>query len=212
MAAYSLVYDAKQTDQNSVPADKIDFAALESFRSDEDADHAFFLAHSYAGESDSDSRLIEKFNTTDYKKITLLKIEHLDRLVRLHYRYGVTLTELREIFAQSRTVIDVNSALGTLKDQLEEHEIPLKIVLDGLEEAKSDRLAVPNYNVVRAKNDSLMAFEPERLGASLKGVEMVLEKRWLEVDEDSGQVIMHQSSDEIIKALKDKMTDLDLLD
>lgn len=211
LAAYSLVYDAKQTDQNSVSADKIDFAGLESFRSDEDADYAFFIAHSYAGELDSDSRLIEKFNTTDYTKITLLKIEHLDRLVRLHYRYGVTLTELRKIFAQSRTVIDVDDALITLRDRLEKHEIPLKTLLDGLEEAKSDRLAVPNYNVVRAKNDSLMAFEPERLGASLKGVESILEKRWIEVDENSGQVIMHQSSDEIIKALKDKMTDLDLL-
>ena len=212
MAAYWLVYDAKQTGQNSVPADKIDFAALESFRCDENADYGFFIAHSYAGELDPQSRLIEKFNSIDNKRITLLKVEHLDRLVRLHYCYGVTLTELHKIFARARTVTDVNNELSTLRNRLEEHKIPLNTLLDGLEKVKSDRLAVPNYNVVRAMNDSLMAFEPERLGASLKGVESILEKRWIEVDENSGRVIMHQSSDEIIKALKDRMIDLELLD
>lgn len=142
----------------------------------------------------------------------MLKIEHLDRLVRLHYRHGLTLTELCKIFAQSRTVIDVNNSLSALKNRLDQHEIPLRKLLDGLEELKSDRLAVPNYNVARTKNDPLMSFAPERLGASLRGLASILDKRWLEVDEYSGHVIMHKAPHDIIETLNARMTELALLD
>ena len=212
IADYRLVYDAKQTDQHSVPADKIDFAALESFRSEENANYGFFIAHAYAGEADPESRLHEKFNSLSKKRITLLKVEHLDQLVRLHYRYGVTLTELRKVFEKARTVPDVDDALENLKQRLEENRIPLGSLLEGLEDQKKDLLAVPDYKVVRVKNDSLMAFEPERLAASLKGVESILGQRWIEVDDTSGHVIMHQSSDEILKALRNRMNDLNLAD
>lgn len=212
IADYRLVYDAKQTDQNSVPADKIDFAALESFRSEENADYGFFIAHAYAGEADPRSRLHEKFNSLPNERITLLKIAHLDQLVRLHYRYGITLTELRKIFEQARTVTEVDGSLNVLREHLEGNNVPLKDLLEGLEAEKSDHLAVPNYHAVRTKSAALRAFEPERLGALLKGVESVLEKRWIEVDDNNGHVILHQSSNEIIKAFKASMMDLDLLD
>lgn len=212
MADYRLVYGAKQSNGSAVMADKIDLAALDSFRSVENADYGFFIAHAYAGELDPESTLNRRLNSMEPWKITLLKIEHLDQLVRLHYRYGVTLAALRTIFKRARTVTDVDSSLNALRKELEQHEIPLQTLLDGLEEVKRDLLAVPNYRVVRSKNDSLKVFEPDQLGASLKRVERILGKRWLEVDEKRGEVILYQSSDQTIEALKDKMTDLELVE
>lgn len=212
MADYRLVYDAKQSNRSAVAADKIDLAALDSFRSAENADYGFFVARAYDGELNPESTLNRKLYSMDQGRITLLKIEHLDQLVRLHYRYGVTLAALRMIFKRARTVIDVDSSLNALRTELEQHEIPLRTLLDGLEEVKRDLLAAPNYRVVRSKNDSLKIFEPDQLGASLKRVESILGKRWLEVDEMRGEVIMYQSSDETIEALKDKMTSLELVD
>ena len=212
MADYRLVYDAKQSNRSAVAADKIDLAALDSFRSAENADYEFFVARAYDGELNPESTLNRKLYSMDQGRITLLKIEYLDELVRLHYRYGVTLAALRMIFKRARTVMDVDSSLNALRTDLEQHEIPLRTLLDGLEEGKRDLLAAPNYRVVRARNDSLKVFEPDQLGASLKRVESILGNRWLEVDEMRGEVIMYQSPDETIEALKDKMTCLELVD
>lgn len=206
-----LVYGARHTDQHSIPANKIDFVALESFRSEESADYGFFIAHTYEGESDPSSNLNNDFHSPGNERITLLKVEHLNQIVRLHYRYGITLAELSKIFAQARTVMDVDNALNSLKKRFEEHNLPLRTLLEGLEEEKSDHLAVPNYHVVRSKNTALRAFEPERLGALLKGVESIVEKGWLEVDDYNGQVIMHQSPDKIIETFEAAMVELGLL-
>lgn len=206
-----LVYGARHTGQHPVPANKIDFVALESFRSEESADYGFFIAHKYEGESDPSSKLNNRFNSPGNERITLFKVEHLNQIVRLHYRYGITLAELSKIFAQARTVIDVDNALNSLKKRFEEHDLPLRTLLEGLEEEKSDHLAVPNYRVVRSKNTALRAFEPERLGALLKGVESIVEKRWIEVDDYNGQVIMHQSPDKIIETFEAAMVELGLL-
>ena len=54
---FSVVYDAKQTDRPSVPADKIDLASLEAFRQSESAAYGFFLASRYAAEEDPNGKL-----------------------------------------------------------------------------------------------------------------------------------------------------------
>ena len=210
-ADYRLVYDAKQTNQFAVPADKIDLVALENFRLAEKADYGFFIANSYAAESDPNSTLNMKIKSSGYKKITLLKLVHLEKVVRLHYRYGVTLTELRKVFEGAQTVPEVDSALLALDNRLQKHQIPLGTLFKGLEELKSDLRAIPDYKVVRFNNASLREFEPERLAAALKGVQRILGQRWLKV-EDDGSVTMHQSSDEILKALKNRLASLDLSD
>lgn len=43
--------------------------------------------------------------------MTLLKIEHLQRHVKLHYRYGVTLTRLRSLVETAHTAPEVNGWL-----------------------------------------------------------------------------------------------------
>ena len=199
LSDYSLVYDAKQSNQPSVGADKIDLASLETFRKQAPADFGFFIATAYAAEADDAGALNQRILADDaYQHLTLLKVEHLRRLVWLHYRHGVTLTELRSLFETARTTSQVNAWIDSLEETLQQSEIPISELLHGLEREKSDPKATPNVNVVRKTNQAFLEFEPERLAARLKAVENIIGDRWIEVDEDSGKVIMHQRADQIL--------------
>ena len=207
-ANYSVVYDAKQTNQPSVSADKVNFDSLEGFRRQERADFGFFIAAAYDAEEDPDGALNERIMQGG-KKLTLLKVEHLRRLVWLHYRQGITLTELRTLFEKARTVPQVNAWIDDLEKVLDEQEeVPLRVLLDGLEQEKKDDKATPNVHAVRAKYPSLQRFEPERLIARLKAAESIIGRRWIKVNEDSCDVIMDQKAEQIVSALERNIADL----
>ena len=208
LANYSLVYDSKQTNQPSVPANKIDVGSLDAFRDHEKADFGFFIAETYADEEKPDSTVNRKIASASGKRLTLLKLEHLQRLVWLHYRHGVTLTELRSLFDVARTVSQANEWIDKLQANLGQDQVPLRILLEGLEKEKRDPKATPNVIAVRAKNALLQQFEPERLIARLEAVETIIGQRWLEVDHNSGDVIMHQTADQIIAKLDQNINDL----
>lgn len=201
-ANFSVVYDAKQTNHPSVPADKLDFASLEDFRTQEHADYGFFIANAYAAEMAPDGALNRRISQVG-ESLTLLKVEHLQRLVWLHYHQGITLTVLRTLFERARTVPDVNSWIDDLKKTLDEQgEVPVRVLLEGLErERKDDNKAIPNIVAVRAKLQLLQQFEPERLIARLKAAENIIGNRWIEVD-DSGEVIMHHTAEQILSELE----------
>lgn len=198
LADYRLIYDAKQTNHPSVSADKIDLASLEEFRKQEHADFGFFIATAYAAETDREGALNRRIGSESSRCLTLLKIEHLRRLVRLHYQHGVTLTELRTLFEKAHIVPEVNNWIDSLENTLEKDKIPLSDLLHGLEYEKSDPKATPSIIAVRAKHRKLQGFEPERLIARLKAVENIIGSRWIEVEEDSGKVFMHQTADQIL--------------
>ena len=199
LADYKVVYDAKQTREPAVPAGKIDFASLEDFRRTEQADFGFFVATAYASEMEPDGALNRRIKGMTSCRPTLLKIEHLRRLVWLHYKFGVTLTELRSLFEEAHTVPEVNDWIEERERVLREQgAVPLRMLLEGLESEKSDRKAVPNVNVVRSKHPELKKFEPERLIARLKAVETILDRRWIDVDTTSYNVIMHHTADQLL--------------
>ena len=197
LADYRLIYDAKQTSHPSVSADKIDLASLEEFRKQEHADFGFFIATAYAAETERDGALNRRVDSEKSRCLTLLKIEHLRRLVRLHYQHGVTLTELRKLFENAHIVPEVDDWIASLESTLEQGTVPLSDLLHGLEKEKSDPKAVPSVIAVRAKHRELQDFEPERLIARLRAVENIIGFRWIEV-EDSGNVFMHQTADQIL--------------
>ena len=197
LADYRLIYDAKQTNHPSVSADKIDLAGLEEFRKQEHADFGFFIATAYAAETDREGALNRRIDSEKSRRLTLLKIEHLRRLVRLHYQHGVTLTELRKLFENAHIVSEVDDWIASLESTLEQGTVPLSDLLHGLEKEKSDPKAVPSVIAVRAKHRELQDFEPERLIARLRAVENIIGFRWIEV-EDSGNVFMHQTADQIL--------------
>ena len=204
-ADYKLVYDAKQTNQPSVPADKVIHSSLEGFRREWNADYGFFIAERYEGEAEPTSKVNQPFETQDnhFEKLTLLKISHLEQLAKLHYKHGVTLTELRSLFENCCTVREVDEWLLSLEYRLTAcGEIPLRILLNGLEEDKEDPHAKPNIAVVRSRNNGLKQFEPERLRARLKAMESIVGTRWIEIDLDSYEVVMHHNAREILRELE----------
>lgn len=200
-ANFSVVYDAKQTNHPSVPAGRVDVASLEVFRKQEGADFGFFIAAAYDAEEALNGALNRKIMQRG-NMLTLLKIGHLRRLVWLHYHHGITLTSLRTLFETARTVPQVSDWIDDLaKNLAEQGDIPLRVLLDGLEQAKKDVKATPNIHAVRAKYRPLEQFEPERLIARLKAVENIIGNRWIEVDDDSGEVIMHHTAEQILSEL-----------
>lgn len=203
LADYKLVYDAKQTNQPSVPADKIDIASLEDFRKQNGADFGFFVATAYAAEEDTDGALNRRINSETGRHLTLFKIEHLRRLVWLHFEHGITLTELRSLFKNAHTVPEVNDWIKSLEHRLvQQGEIPIRVLLEGLEDEKKDPKATPNIDAVRAKLSSLLNFEPERLAARLQAVERIVGSRWIEVGTLSRNVLLHQTAKQLLAALE----------
>ena len=212
LADYKLVYDAKQTNQPSVPADKVDLSSLENFRKQERADFGFFIATGYAGEAKPDSTVNQKMDLETGHYLTLLKVDHLRRLVWLHYQHGVTLTELRSLFENAHTVPQVDDQLDLLEKKLKEGEVPLASLLQYLEQEKLDQMATPNVIAVRAKRLALQKFEPKRLIARLKAVENIVSTRWIVV-ENEGEVIMHHTANDIFAEFErniGNLTDYDI--
>ena len=185
-------------------------ASLEDFRKQEGADFGFFFATAYAAEADPGGALNRRIEPDEdtYRCLTLLKIEHVRRLVVLHFQHGVTLTELRSLFEDTRTVPEVDDWIESLEAKLlRQGDVPLAVLLEGLEKEKSDPKAAPNVVAVRAKLSNLQMFEPERLIARLKAVENIVGTRWLEV-EISGEVLLHQTALEILEEFGRNIHDL----
>lgn len=208
---YKVVYDAKQTNQSSVPADKVKVASLEDFRESEEANFGFFLAHAYAAQQDGNGKLNKEVRRAVSKgvPVTLLRIEHLRRLVEIHYKHGVTLTDVRNLLTEAHTVPEVDQWIDRFEtERLSDASVPLQRLLDGIERAKDDKKARPNVQAVRAKDDLLEPFEPERLTAVLRAVETIIGKRWIEVDVTSGDVRLHHTSGQIVAEVERLLRDM----
>lgn len=201
---YRIVYDAKQTNQPSVPADKIDISRIETHRQNASADYAFFIADSYAGEENTSSTINQKMMNQD--RVTLLKISDVRKLVKFHYQYGVTLTSLRELFDSAHTVPEVKIWITEFEQELKDtgSTINIKLLLDELQKAKSDQKATPNIKAVRAVVEELKHFEPERLRAALTAVEKIVGERWIEVDKN-GDVLLNNTPDLIIAEFEKRL-------
>ena len=190
LADYKVVYDAKQTKEPSVPSGKIDLANLARFVSQSRADYGFFIADKYQGEGNENSSVNSKLKESGDNRLTLLKVSHLKRLVTLHYKHGVTLTDVRSLFSEASSVPEVERWLDDFeKDTIEKGEIPVQVLLEGLDREKEDSNATPNVAAVRkSRMSELGKFEPDRLVAKLEAVESIIGSRWIEVDRESRDV------------------------
>lgn len=213
LADYRVVYDAKQTNGPTVPADKISLSSLETFRTDESADFAFFIAAEYAAQTDPEGKINkmvrEATSRSEPQPITLLRLVDVRRIVELHYRYGVPLTRLRSLFETAHTVPEVTAWIDDLDTELStlEPQVPLQRLLAGLEHAKRDQKARPSVVAVRALDTDLQSFTPERLVAALDAVETIVGPRWLEVD-SSGSVLLHATAGQIVAEVERNLRDL----
>ena len=210
--SYKLVYDTKQTGQTTTSADKIDLASLELERVKEGADYGFFIAEKYAAETSDEGKLNQKMQLEKFPHLTLLKIEHLKHLVHLHYRYGIPLTKLRDLFETARTVPEVTKWIDSAATDLKKHEIPIAVLLDCLEKKKNDALSTPNIRAIREIYKSLAKFSPEELITRLRVAENIVGNNWLSVEKNSGDVKMHSTSKEIVKQLDRNIENLEILE
>lgn len=201
---YRLVYEAKQTSEPAVAAQKIDLARLDLFRREAKAEFGFFVARAYEAQSNPEGALNRKFKESE-TLLTLLTVQHLRDLVKLHLEHGVTLVELRDMFSKKRTVDEVSEWIEALRERRQHSEaVPVGSLLQWLEDEKSDHLSVPNVHAVRAKHGAELAkFTPALLEAKLRAVEQILGKEWVEVTEKG--VVMHQTAAEIISRLEQQV-------
>lgn len=87
-----------------------------------------------------------------------------------------------------------------MRNRFSQSDIPLSVLIDSLERLKSDQKAIPNVRVARAITPGLKKFPPEWLSARLKAMETIVGERWLQIN-DSDDVIMHQTGDQILAEL-----------
>ena len=210
-ADYKLVYDTKQTDHPSVPADKVNLASMADFIQQAGADYGFFIASAYQAEEAANGKLNRLLTQDGGKRVTLLKIDHLKRLAQLHYQYGVTLSKLYMLFESARTVTQVNEWLDALEEELQKMvEVPIQFILQSLEAEKSDKLAIPSIDAIRAKHVELKKYSPEHLAARLSAQADIVGPRWLEVRKESREVLMHHTADQILAEIERHTHELDL--
>jgi hypothetical protein len=215
LADYRIVYDAKTTIGSSVPADKVNFAALWAFRKDEEADFAFVIGRRFDGQDDERSVLSKRTvqQVGNGQPVSVILTEDLRRIVQLHYKHGVTLTQLRGLFESAHTVAQTREWVAGLHSALSspDVQVPVKRLLERLEEAKRDTKSRPNINAARAVDGRLKDFEPERLAAALSAVQTIIGTRWIEVNRLSGDVRLHHTSDQILVEVQRRLKDeLDL--
>lgn len=209
LADYRLVYDTKQTRHPRVPAGRIDVASLDAFRRKARADYGFFVATGYEGTESDESVLRDRIEGPAGSQLTLLTTGHLRRLLDVHFRHGVTLTDMRNLFERARTTTEVDEWIGALRKRREEkRDVPVALLLRCLEDAKSDEKAVPNIKAVRQISDDLREFSPDHLIARLRAAADVVGRTWLEVKTD-GDVVMRQTANEIVRQMETNIGTLD---
>lgn len=207
---FRVVYDAKTTSGSSISVGKVDLTALWDFKNQESADHGFIIGKRFDGQADPASAVNRRTVLgSDDRPLTVMVTAQLLRLVQLHYRYGVTMTKIRGLFMEALTVAEVGAWLDGLEAELSkaQPEVPIKRLLLGLEAEKSDRNSRPNIIAVRAKDEALKQYRPDRLVAVLKAVETIVGSRWFEVNEVSYDVRMNQAADQILMELDRRSQD-----
>ena len=211
---YRLVYDAKTTSQSSVPADKINLAALWDFKESEGADYAFVVAKKFEGQDDPGSSINKRVRqqVEHDQPVTLILTTDLRRIVELHYRYGVTMTQIRQLFDSAHTASETTKWVDNLEYSLKEQgaQVPLKLLLERLEEAKEDKKGQPNVHAIRYRDEVLQLFEPEKLIAALHSVQVIIGPKWLEVNPTSGDVQLGHTADQIRIEVERRLSDMGL--
>ena len=203
LRTYKVVFDAKSTGKKRVAADKLDFTSLVSrFQVEEGAELGFFLARGYEGGQDVSGKANTNARSS---KITLLDIGDLKQLVELHMRFGVTLDDVRSLLTDAHDVPSVKQWLAEFEQGEEAADrVPLRLLLETLEELKSDEGGAPTVSAARASNAKLKEFHEDKLRASLHGVEQIVGNRFLVVERD--RVKMNQAARVIVEEVARVLT------
>jgi len=100
---------------------------------------------------------------------------------------------------EQRTTGEVESWLDGLEVQLFTKEVPVLLLLERLEAQKMDEYETPNVKAVRMVDDTLKTFRADRLIAVLRGLQTVLGSSWIEVDDQTYDVLLHDKPNRILE-------------
>lgn len=208
--SFAVVYDAKTSDGPAISADKVDPQKMKTYADDALAQYGLVVGHRFASEDEPDGSLNRKISgaVEAGNKVTVLRTKDLIALVRLHYRFGLTFSDLRQLFENAHTLPETAEWVVQLKSRLEsEAPIPLRTLLNTLEEEQqADLLSAPNLRAARAKSPVLREYTPDKLEAALKAAETLVGERWLIVDEQ-WNVRMEHSATEISEEFRRRLAD-----
>ena len=208
--SFAVVYDTKTSDSSAISAEKVDLQKMNTYARERNAEYGLVVGRRFANEDDESGSLNRRISdaVASGNKVTVMRTEDLTLLVTLHYRFGLTFSDLRELFEDAHTLPETRQWIVNLKDRLESDDpIPLRALLNALEEEQqADPLAVPNLRAARAKSPMLLRYEPARLQAALKAAATLVGERWLMVS-DQSDVHMGQSAVEISEEFRRRLAD-----
>lgn len=210
--SFTAVYDTK-TAAGTIPAGHVDLQSLDTFARQEGAQYAIVVGMRFHAEDDPTGALNSRIRhaVESGNRVTVLRTEDLIELVKLHYQFGVTFSDMRELLEEAHTLPETREWVGGLRNKLKSSGVlPFRALLNALEREQSDEKARPNVMAARTKNPELMEYEPERLGGALKAAAELLGERWLTID-DRYNVHMEQSAAEISEEFQRRLNaDLDV--
>ena len=202
---YRAVFDAKTTSSERVAANDIPFSRIKQFKKDEKAQYAFVISKAYQGEEEPYSSANRSARD---EKISLLRTDDLQRLLKIHLTYGITLAKLGEMFDGNYTALDTKSWIDELENELKrpDQKVPIPHLLQILDELKSDPGASPSLYAARERSETLKRLTIGRLEAALAAVSTVVGRGWIEV-KGNGSVHLDQSPEQIIAELRRALRD-----
>lgn len=211
---FAVIYDAK-TASTVVDADKVDLQAIGSWVKSENARYGLIVGRQFAGADDPGSSLNTRIADAAEagNLVTVLRTGELLDLLRLHYRFGVTLGDLQDMFENKHTIPETTQWVGSLKERLEQEEnLPLNLLLEKLEQSKKEDIkARPSVAAARVRaGESLMGYGPERLIAALQAVSTLVGDQLLYINESSGNVQMESPAAIIAEFQRRLADDLDI--
>ncbi|WP_298346671.1 hypothetical protein [Ferrimicrobium sp.] len=89
-----------------------------------------------------------------------------------------------------------------------EPPVPLAKLLGAIEAAKTDELATPTVSAVRVLDTDLRKFTPAKSSASLRAVVESVGTYFLELDDSSGEVLLHTTTPQVVSKVNRSLEDL----
>ena len=206
--SFAIVYDAK-TASGPIPAGQVDIQGLLAFAKDESAQYSLVVGKQFRAEINPSGALNKRLANAaqDGNNVTALLTADLIELVKLHYKFGVTFADLRDLFERAHTLPETRNWVVELKARLElSGPLPIRTLLNALEREHLDEHARPNVIAARTKDEVLKQYPPERLGSALKAAAELLGERWLTID-DHFNVHMEQSAARISEEFQRRAID-----
>lgn len=144
---YSVVYDAKSTFQNRIPANQAHSGSMTRFKEKHKADFAVVVAKDYEGANDPNSAISIEATQQGF---TALTAEHLYKILFLWAPHQLGLSKIRTLFEKAHTPLEVSEWIKNIEEE-ETKEEPFEEVLEAIFFLQGNDKETPDISSVRAR-------------------------------------------------------------